>query len=170
MKSRTRRQVQDGPCHTYDSLRFQCVPRDVLTFGAALLTCVLYFASLTPRKGGLLIPIPNSRTSAVRNSVAFEKLGAEALDAIVNVRLTTEEKERLRDDADMAALSMSALIRARYFGRPVVAHADQVMIKELRRLGGLMKHLHNESNGAYAAETSAALQLLGDAIRRVGRT
>ena len=102
--------------------------------------------------------------------MAFEKLGAEALDAIVNVRLTTEEKERLRDDADMAALSMSALIRARYFGRPVVAHADQVMIKELRRLGGLMKHLHNESNGAYAAETSAALQLLGDAIRRVGRT
>lgn len=101
--------------------------------------------------------------------MAFEKLGDEPLDAIVNVRLTSEEKERLRDDADMAAMSMSALIRARYFGRPVVAHADQVMIKELRRLGGLMKHLHNESNGAYAPETSVALQLLIDAIKRVGK-
>lgn len=102
--------------------------------------------------------------------MAFEKIGDEPLDAIVNVRLTSEEKERLRDDADMAALSMSALIRARYFGRPVVAHADQVMIKELRRLGGLLKNIHNESDGAYAPETSAALVLLSDAIRRVGKS
>ena len=100
----------------------------------------------------------------------FPQLGDEPLDAIVNVRLTSEEKERLRDDADMAALSMSALIRARYFGRPVVAHADQVMIKELRRLGGLVKHLHVESDGAYSAETSAALTLLSDAIRKVSRS
>ncbi len=100
----------------------------------------------------------------------FEKIGDESLDAVVNVRLTMEEKERLRDDADMAALSMSALVRARYFGRPVVAHADQVMIKELRRLGGLLKHIHNESGGAYSAETSAALFLVNEAIRKVARS
>jgi hypothetical protein len=64
---------------------------------------------------------------------------------------------------------MSALIRARYFGRPVVAHADQVMIKELRRLGGLLKKIHTDSDGAYAPETSATLHLLSDAIRRIGR-
>ena len=86
----------------------------------------------------------------------FQKIGDDGLDAVVNVRLTTEEKERLRDDADMAAMSMSALIRARYFGRPVIANADQVMIRELRRVGGLLKHVHNESDGAYAAETSGA--------------
>ena len=67
----------------------------------------------------------------------FFLLGDEPLDAIVNVRLTSEEKERLRDDADMAALSMSALVRARYFGRPIVAHTDQGLINELLRLGGL---------------------------------
>lgn len=100
----------------------------------------------------------------------FPQLGDEPLDAIVNVRLTTEEKERLRDDADMAALSMSALIRARYFGRPVVAHADQVMIKELRRLGGLLKKVHTDSDGAYAAETSAALFLVSEAIRKVSKS
>lgn len=102
--------------------------------------------------------------------MVFKKIGEDGLDAIVNVRLTSEEKERLRDDADMASLSMSALIRARYFGRPVVAHADQVMIKELRRLGGLLKHVHNESGGAYAAETSAALFLVSEAIRKIGKS
>ncbi len=100
----------------------------------------------------------------------FPLLGDEPLDAIVNVRLTSEEKERLRDDADMAGLSMSALIRARYFGRPVVAHADQVLIKELRRVGGLLKHVHNESGGAYAAETSAAIFLVNEAVKKIARS
>ena len=99
----------------------------------------------------------------------FEKIGDECLDAVVNVRLTRGEKERLRDDAEMAALPMSALVRARYFGRPIVAHADQVLIKELRRLGGLLKHVHNESGGAYSAETSAALFLVNEAIKKVAR-
>lgn len=102
--------------------------------------------------------------------MVFQKIGDDELDAVVNVRLTSEEKERLRDDADMAALSMSALIRARYFGRPVVAHADQVMIKELRRLGGLLKKVHTDSDGAYAAETSAALFLVSEAIRKVSKS
>lgn len=105
----------------------------------------------------------------LETQMVFQKIGDDELDAVVNVRLTSEEKERLRDDADMAAISMSALIRARYFGRRVVANTDQVMIKELRRLGGLLKHLHNESDGAYAPETSAALSLLSDAIRRVAK-
>ena len=100
----------------------------------------------------------------------FNQIGDEPLDAIINVRLTIAEKERLRDDADMASLTMSALVRARYFGRPVVAQADQVMIKELRRLGGLLKHVHNESAGAYSAETSAALFLVNEAIRKIVRS
>ena len=99
----------------------------------------------------------------------FEKIGDECLDAVVNVRLTREEKERLRDDAEMAALPMSALVCARYFGRPIVAHADKILIKELRRLGGLLKHVHNESGGAYSAETSAALFLVSEAIKKVAR-
>lgn len=102
--------------------------------------------------------------------MVFQKIGVDELDAIVNVRLTSEEKERLRDDADMAALSMSALIRARYFGRPVLAQADQVMIKELRRMGGLLKKVHLDSNGAYSAETLAALFLVSEAIRKVGKS
>ena len=66
---------------------------------------------------------------------------------MLRLRLTASEKERLREDADLAGLSMSELVRRRYFGRPIIANADAIMIKELRRLGGLVKHVHNESNG-----------------------
>ncbi len=89
--------------------------------------------------------------------MVFKVKGDEALDAIVNVRLTSSEKERLIEDADLAGLSMSELIRSRYFGRKIVANSDEVMLRELRRLGGLLKHIHNESEGAYSTRTSAAL-------------
>ena len=124
-----------------------------------------FLRRLRPRPNHQQPGHPANRSRAI----PFPLLGDEPLDAIVNVRLTSEEKERLRDDADMAGLSMSALIRARYFGRPVVAHADQVLIKELRRLGGLFKHAHNESGGAYSAETSAALFLVSEAIRKIAK-
>lgn len=87
----------------------------------------------------------------------FQQIGDEPLLEKIAVRLTPDEKERLHDDADLAGLSMSALVRRRYFGRPIVANADAVMLKELRRLGGLLKHVHLESNGAYSKETAAAL-------------
>lgn len=89
--------------------------------------------------------------------MVFKKLGKENLAAIVNVRLTNDEKVRLKDDADTAALSMSELIRRRYFGRPILAQADTVMVKELRRLGGLLKQVHTTSNSAYSNETATLL-------------
>lgn len=90
----------------------------------------------------------------------FQQRGETPLDAVVNVRLTAPEKARLLEDADLAALTMSELIRRRYFGRPIIASADMVMLKELRRLGGLLKHVHNESGGIYSRETAAALVAL----------
>ncbi len=92
--------------------------------------------------------------------MVFETLGTEPLDAMLRLRLTASEKERLREDADLAGLSMSELVRRRYFGRPIIANADVVMIKELRRLGGLIKHVHNESNGVNSKETAEALVAL----------
>jgi hypothetical protein len=89
--------------------------------------------------------------------MAFKKKGQENLDAVVNVRLTTSEKTRLQEDADLASISMSELVRARYFGRPVIANADLVMVKELRRLGGLLKQVHTSSEGAYSKTTASIL-------------
>lgn len=87
----------------------------------------------------------------------FETQGPEPLDSVINVRLTTAEKARLKEDADLAGLSMSELVRRRYFGKPIIANADVVMLKELRRIGGLLKHIHNESVGVYSKETADAL-------------
>lgn len=99
----------------------------------------------------------------------FEMQGLEPLDAILNVRLTSVEKARLREDADLAGLSLSELVRRRYFGRPIIASADAVMLKELRRIGGLLKHIHNESGGAYSRETAGALIALKTYIERLSR-
>ena len=97
----------------------------------------------------------------------FETLGLEPLDAVINVRLTAAEKARLKEDADLAGLSMSELVRRRYFGRPIIASANAVMLKELRRLGGLLKHVHNESNGVYSRDTAGALVALKAYIEKL---
>ncbi|MCG4253577.1 MobB mobilization protein [Acetobacter senegalensis] len=97
----------------------------------------------------------------------FEVRGRFPLDAIVNVRLTTDEKKHLKEDADLAGVSVSELVRRRYFGRPIVAHTDIAMIRELRRLGGLLKHLYLSSNGDHAQETLATLHALKAAIEAI---
>jgi len=89
--------------------------------------------------------------------MVFRTIGDQNLDSVVNVRLTSGEKVQLQEDAEMAGVSVSALVRARYFGRRLTANSDRVMLAELRRLGGLLKHLHNESNGDYSHHTADAL-------------
>jgi hypothetical protein len=99
----------------------------------------------------------------------FEVRGTEPLTAVVNVRLTPGEKDRLKEDAELAGLSVSELVRRRYFGRPIIASADMVMVRELRRIGGLLKHVHTESNGAYSHSTASALVELKTYIERLSR-
>jgi hypothetical protein len=99
----------------------------------------------------------------------FETQGLEPLDAVINVRLTATEKAQLKEDADLAGLSLSELVRRRYFGKPILANADAVMLKELRRLGGLLKHVHNDSQGVYSKETAGALMALKAYLEQLSR-
>jgi hypothetical protein len=99
----------------------------------------------------------------------FETQGLEPLDAVINVRLTATEKAKLKEDADLSGLSLSELVRRRYFGKPILANADAVMLKELRRLGGLLKHVHNESQGVYSKETAGALMALKAYLEQLSR-
>jgi hypothetical protein len=59
----------------------------------------------------------------------FEVQGDAPLTAKIAVRLQPAEKGQLREDADLAGISVSELVRRRYFGRPIVANADLMMIK-----------------------------------------
>lgn len=87
----------------------------------------------------------------------------------VNLRVTPAEHEKLREDADMAGLSLSELVRRRYFGRPIITRSDEVTVRELRRLGGLLKHLHNESDGKLTKDYAAAIKQVAAAIERLAK-
>jgi len=97
----------------------------------------------------------------------FIVIGSEPLTQKITVRITENEKVHFNEQARLAGLSVSALIRRWCLHRKVIADVDMVMIRELRRIGGLVKHLHNESSGAYQAQTAAILHELREAIKRI---
>jgi hypothetical protein len=167
---------QDGRCNTHGcAMWFQRTPaHSALRFSRSGSSCKGYpldpgqcgaFASYCPRH----TPRPPPPPPREGDTMPFETQGPEPLDAVINVRLTAAEKARLKEDADLAGLSMSELVRRRYFGRPIIANADAVMLKELRRIGGLLKHIHNESGGVYSKDTAGALVALKAYIERLSR-
>ena len=99
----------------------------------------------------------------------FAVKGAERLSEKIAVRLSPREKTQLEEDAELAGLSVGELVRRRYYGRPIVASADLAAIRELRRLGGLLKHVHQESGGAYQQQTADVLTELKTAIAALAR-
>ena len=57
------------------------------------------------------------------------------------VRFTAVEYANLREQATSAGLTISEYLRRRLFGgRPIVARTDNQTTRELRRIGGLLKH------------------------------
>ena len=97
----------------------------------------------------------------------FGKNGAAGLTERLDVRVAPREKAQLRAIADAAGIVVAELVRRRALGRPIVSRTDATTIRELRRLGGLLKHIHLESKGAYSAETAGALATLRAAIARL---
>ena len=91
------------------------------------------------------------------------------LTAVVNIRLTAGERAAVAENAETAGLTVSAYCRRLILGRTVHAHVNTAVIRELRRLGGLLKAVRVQSDGAYSASTAAALDDLRNAIGRVAR-
>lgn len=85
------------------------------------------------------------------------------------MRLTAAERRQLHEDADLAGMSVSELVRRRALGKTILAATDLMMIRELRRLGGLQKHAMNEliQHSEVADECIAAIRALRAAIERV---
>lgn len=55
--------------------------------------------------------------------------------------MTHEEKNLLAERVSTIGISASAYVRHRIFGgRPIIPRVDEAMIRELRRMGGLLKH------------------------------
>ena len=90
------------------------------------------------------------------------------------LRLSAEENERLARQADAAGISVSEYTRRLCFGgRPITSRTDSQTIRELRRLGGLLKHNFESvrSAGDYQAlpKMEAALEAVRQAIERLSR-
>jgi len=90
------------------------------------------------------------------------------------VRMTAEENERLREQASNAGLSVAEYMRRLMFGgRPIIARTDMQTIRELRRLGGLLKHhfgLVRESGGSEAiAKMGQTLESIQHAIETMSK-
>jgi hypothetical protein len=102
-----------------------------------------------------------------RAAVPFRRKGQANLTERLDVRVAPGEKEQLRGIARAAGLGVSDLVRLRALGRPVVSRTDATTIRELRRVGGLLKKVHVDSGGAYSRETAAALRTLHAAIARL---
>ena len=59
----------------------------------------------------------------------------------VSARVTQAEKLRLKNQAELAGLSLSEYLRRNFLGgKPLVAHTDLKILMELRRVGGLLKY------------------------------
>lgn len=95
----------------------------------------------------------------------FARRGSDALTERLDVRVVPAEKARLRTIAAAVGITVAELVRARALDRPVVSRTDATTIRELRRLGGLLKKVHSDSRGAYSHATAAALRDLHAAIR-----
>ena len=84
------------------------------------------------------------------------------------------EAMQLEEQASVAGLSVSECLRRRGFGgRPVVAQTDMSTIRELRRIGGLLKHYFETLREAGASrehleQQEETLRILGRAIERLG--
>ncbi len=102
--------------------------------------------------------------------------GLSAARQWLTLRVSAEEKRRVEEQAALAGLSVSEYMRRLVFGgRPVVAAADEAMLRELRRVGGLLKHHFETVRQAglgeeITAHMSDVLRLLSRSIETITST
>ncbi|EBW7311045.1 ribbon-helix-helix protein, CopG family [Salmonella enterica subsp. enterica serovar Enteritidis] len=90
-------------------------------------------------------------------------------ELLLGIRCLPEEKRAIQEKAKTAGLSVGEFLRRAALGRRIDAQCDTEMIMELRRLGGLQKHLFKEGNGVLSKEYSQVLVELQKALLRVGQ-
>ncbi len=89
--------------------------------------------------------------------------------ATISFRLTDDDLAAVREAAESAGLTPGQYARARTLGHAVYSKVDMVAINELRRQGGLLKHIAIERRLPPAA-IEAAMQAVVDAINALARS
>lgn len=99
--------------------------------------------------------------------MVFKVKGKDELNDAIKVRLSKVEKAVLIEEAGIAGISMSELVRRRYFGKPIIANADAVMLRELRRQGGLLRHTSLQTCGRFDADIAKAIKAMQTTFERI---
>ena len=94
----------------------------------------------------------------------------ENLEGRIDFRVTLEEREEIQEQAEASGLSVSEYVRRRALGRRVDSVIDVKMISELRRQGGLLKKIFNDSNGMYNEEIKIVLDNINKFIESLERS
>ena len=84
---------------------------------------------------------------------------------MITLRLTESECAQIAEDIALSGLTRSSIIRKRLLGIRVASQADLAVLSELRRLGGLLKHVHNETRDAYSSLTAQTLAGFEDKVQ-----
>jgi hypothetical protein len=87
-----------------------------------------------------------------------ERKEREKLTRRITFRLCESEYAQISGELAVCGITASALTRKRLLSRKVASRADLAMLAELRRLGGLLKHVHNETRGEYSNLTAQAIR------------
>ena len=75
----------------------------------------------------------------------------------ISFRLSESEYAQISDEISVCGFTVSSYARKRLLGIRVASRADLAVLSELRRLGGLLKHIHNETRGEYSLLTAQAI-------------
>ena len=87
--------------------------------------------------------------------------------ARIDIRCLESEKMQLQQKAADCAMTVTAYMLRAALGRQTRSRIDTQILVELRRLGGLQKHLFNEGGGAMSKEFAAVLAEIQAAVARV---
>ena len=86
----------------------------------------------------------------------------------VMVRVTPEQLDTLCEKAKDSGVTVPEYLRACGLGRRTRSKVEAHIVNELRRLGGLQKHLFTEGGGVLSKEFAAVLGEVRAAIARIG--
>ena len=93
----------------------------------------------------------------------------EFLTEHINIRVTLKERSQIQEQAEISGLTISEYSRRRICGRRIFSKIEREMIFELRRQGGLMKLIFNESHGMYSDKTAEAISSINSFVRKLER-
>lgn len=84
------------------------------------------------------------------------------------IRCFEEEEALVREKAHDCGMSIGQFMLAAALKRQTRSRIDAHIINELRRLGGLQKHLFSQGDGTLSREYANVLIEITDAIKRIG--